>query len=188
MSDIDLALAGTWGERDQSALDRLNAKTNAEVAKTVSPVGAIKRYFNDTWPELKGIKDLWLTGGQVWRRFYGEDLTHAKNVDMFVTTEESLKKVTAILESMKWPGDDAESYLGPLGGVNMWTTKGRVDLWIDTSAHATLKRYSDARAHARMAYRPINGQLLVLANEVVRKPGDKYIVTNPDGSVGWRIE
>jgi hypothetical protein len=186
MSDIDLALAGPQKKRERSGSAQLD-KANEALCGLVSPVGTIKKYFSETWPELKGIKDLWLTGGQVWRRFYNMDL-NAKDADMFVTTEESLKKVTEILESMAWPGDDEPVYMGPLGGVNAATTKGRVDLWIDTSAQATLRRYSNARAHARMAYQPSTGRLLVLANEVRRKPGEKYIVNNPDGSVTWRTE
>ncbi len=155
----------------------------------VNPVDSIKAWFTEKWPELCNITGLWLTGGQVWRRFYGLDPAAAKDVDIFTITEEQRAKVDKIVSAL-CPDEDEKTTgsMGPLGGTLYYTSRGRVDLWSAQSVGAALRAYSDSKAHVRMAISTTSWRLIVLPSEVKRKDGERYIITNPDGSVGWAVQ
>lgn len=177
------------GEKGWSYPGLLGPKAIAATAiELKSPVDAVLDYVAKVWPELATLPDLWISGGQVWRRFYGVPVDTKHDVDLFATNEKTFSEACDILVDIQKDAGDFESYMTPLGGKHFWTKRGRVDIWQDDKAYNTLKKYSDERKHARMAVNIKRRYMMVLPSEVVRKAGDQYIKTNPDGTVSWVVE
>lgn len=147
-----------------------------DVQSLPKPAGLeeLETYIAAVWPELKNIPDVWMTGGQVWRRLLNVNSDEAKDVDLFVTSDDAMTQVVELCE--QHGGEEyGEKYIGPLGGRMFYTDRGRVDVWIDDSAAATLRRYSDVKADKRVAYNPHLGLLLWLPPKVERVAGERYI-------------
>lgn len=153
-----------------------------------NPLDEIKAWFEKTWPELTGIKGLYLTGGQVWRRFYGLDLEGIKDVDLLAVNDKAHAGASDIISKQLLPEgqlSDAEPSMTGLGGEVFFTRRGRVDLFQAESAMAALKGYSDDKAHARMAVNLCSWRFVMLPSQVTRKPGERYIIRNEQGVLQW---
>lgn len=148
-----------------------------DVQSLPNPVDSILAFLEETWPELLGRPNVWLTGGQVWRRLLNQPLDGIKDTDFFCTTKGAHAKMERLLEKLSDWEDDVPSppSMGPLGGEVWFTKRGRVDLWTVQNPNEALRAYSDIKQHARCAFSPMSKRLIWLPSKVERKKGERYI-------------
>lgn len=148
-----------------------------------NPLDGVLDFIQREWPELLTISGIWLTGGQVWRRLLGYPIEEAKDVDFVCVTKQARIKMERLLWRLGDNIDANDTYVAsatPLGGELFFTCRGRVDLWSDTGVVSSLRRYSNAKRHARAAFNTSTHALIWLPSEVKRKPGEKYIHCEPE--------
>lgn len=137
--------------------ERMNATAN--LGKN-NPLEVIEPFLREKWPELFEMKNVWVTGGTIWRPVYGLAISTAKDIDIVATSWWSFRKLRKLMERA--------SNLPPLknymDGTKYLTLRGQADVWRGSSIKQILERFSGDKSNVRMAYSPYERRLIILPN------------------------
>lgn len=132
-------------------------RQGANVGKA-NPLDAIETLLRSKWPELYTMKNVWVTGGTIWRPVYGLPISTAKDIDIVATSWWSFRKLRKFMESTAV----APVMSNYLGGHKYLTPRGDADIWRGGSIKQLLEKFTGDKANVRMAFSPTEQRLIVL--------------------------
>jgi hypothetical protein len=126
----------------------------------------VRSYIEENHRALCGIHGLWITGSTIWKLLYDETPDGTQDLDVFVLDETRRSVVKALLEHLVIPAPAGSKTLTSMGGERLHFPNERsLDLWVAEDPIDAISNYDASHSHARVAYCPYNGALIVIANE-----------------------